>query len=101
MTADLLTMARAGDQEAFRQLVEPYRHHLQAALAIASSGPFTTRRTRLQETLLSAWLPGLGAALQERCLGPDVAVPGRHELLPEGAAFTTAEPERRQPSVLA
>src|ERR1700744_3466191 len=28
-------------------------------------------------------------------LGPDVAVPGRHELLPEGATLTTAEPEDR------
>jgi DNA-directed RNA polymerase specialized sigma24 family protein len=29
VTADLLTRARVGDQEAFRQLVEPYRHPLQ------------------------------------------------------------------------
>src|ERR1700691_2330107 len=29
VTADLLTLARAGDEEAVRHLIEPYRHHLQ------------------------------------------------------------------------
>jgi RNA polymerase sigma-70 factor (ECF subfamily) len=30
-----------------------------------------------------------------------MAVPGGHELLPEGAALTTAQPEHGQPAVLA
>jgi RNA polymerase sigma-70 factor (ECF subfamily) len=49
VTTDLLTRARAGDQEAFRQLVEPYRHHLQL---------------HCYRILLSAW-QGLGG-FQER-----------------------------------
>src|SRR5580693_2300349 len=39
--------------------------------------------------------------LRGACLGPDVAVPGRHELLPEGATLTTAEPEYGPASALA
>src|SRR4029453_4318493 len=39
--------------------------------------------------------------LRGACLGPDVAVPGRNELLPEAAALTTAEPERGPAKALA
>ncbi len=39
--------------------------------------------------------------LRGACLGPDVAVPGRDELLPEGAALTTAEPEHEPASAMA
>ena len=63
MTADLLTRARAGDQEAFRQLVEPYRHHLQLH-CYRILGSVHDAEDALQETLLSAW-QGLGG-FQER-----------------------------------
>jgi RNA polymerase sigma-70 factor (ECF subfamily) len=58
VTADLLTLARAGDEEAFRQLVEPYRHHLQLH-CYRILGSAHDAEDALQETLLSAWR-GLG-----------------------------------------
>jgi RNA polymerase sigma-70 factor (ECF subfamily) len=65
MTADLLALARAGDEEAFRQLVEPYRHQLQLH-CYRILGSVHDAEDALQEALLSAWR-GLGG-FEERAL---------------------------------
>jgi RNA polymerase sigma-70 factor (TIGR02960 family) len=58
MTAELLAWARAGDGEAFRQLVSPYRRELQVH-CYRILGSVQDAEDALQETLLAAWR-GLG-----------------------------------------
>jgi RNA polymerase sigma-70 factor (TIGR02960 family) len=54
VTADLTTRARAGDQEAFRELVDAYRHELQVH-CYRILGSAQDAEDALQETLLAAW----------------------------------------------
>jgi len=63
VTTDLLGRARAGDGEAFGQLVDPYRRELQAH-CYRILGSAQDAEDALQETLLAAWR-GLGG-FQER-----------------------------------
>ncbi|HEY2877044.1 sigma-70 family RNA polymerase sigma factor [Nocardioides sp.] len=58
LVADLLARARAGDEDAFGELVAPYRHELQVH-CYRILGSFQDAEDVLQETLLSAWR-GLG-----------------------------------------
>ena len=54
MDTDLLGLARAGDEDAFGELVAPYRHELQVH-CYRILGSFQDAEDVLQETLLSAW----------------------------------------------
>jgi RNA polymerase sigma-70 factor (ECF subfamily) len=58
MDTDLLSLARAGDQEAFGELVAPHRHELQVH-CYRILGSLQDAEDVVQETLLSAWR-GLG-----------------------------------------
>ena len=64
VTADLLSRARAGDGEAFRELTDPHRRELQVH-CYRMLGSFADAEDAVQETLLAAW-QGIGGFTEER-----------------------------------
>ncbi len=63
VAADLMSRARAGDGDAFRELIEPHRRELQVH-CYRMLGSFQDAEDALQDTLVAAWR-GLGG-FQER-----------------------------------
>src|SRR5580765_8516578 len=63
-TADLLSRARAGDGEAFRELAESHRRELQVH-CYRMLGSLADAEDAVQETMLAAWR-GLGGFTEER-----------------------------------
>jgi RNA polymerase sigma-70 factor (ECF subfamily) len=54
VTAQALAQARGGDEDAFRELTDPYRHELQAHIYRIVGSP-ADAEDLLQETLFAAW----------------------------------------------
>src|SRR6476661_697894 len=64
VTADLLSRARAGDGEAFRELAESHRREL-LVHCYRMLGSFADAEDAVQETMLAAW-QGIGGFAEER-----------------------------------
>src|SRR5690348_7657622 len=64
VTADLLSRARAGDGEAFRELAESHRRELQVH-CYRMLGSVQDAEDAVQETMLAAW-QGIGGFAEER-----------------------------------
>src|SRR5438067_7266692 len=64
MTAELLSRARAGDGEAFRELTGLHRRELQVH-CYRMLGSFADAEDAVQETMLAAW-QGIGGFIEER-----------------------------------
>jgi RNA polymerase sigma-70 factor (TIGR02960 family) len=62
--SDLISKARAGDSDAFRELVEPHRRELQVH-CYRMLGSFQDAEDAVQDTLLAAW-QGIGGFIEGR-----------------------------------
>jgi RNA polymerase sigma-70 factor (ECF subfamily) len=105
MTGDLIERARAGDERAFREMIEPYQRELQVH-CYRFLGSVQDAEDMLQETLLSAWR-SLGAFEQRatlrtwlyriatsRCLNALRAASRRPAMTAPALSFDPPEPTR-------
>ena len=88
---DLISRARSGDDDAFRELTEPHRRELQAH-CYRMLGTLQDAEDAVQDTLLAAW-QGL-AGFEGRVLAAHLAVQDRHQPVPQRTAHR--EPAARQ-----
>ena len=86
---DALPGDDAGDEQAFRELTDPYRARAAASTATGSSARFRTPRTSSRRR---CWRRGAGSRVRGPLLGAHVALPDRDEPLPERAARPSAPP---------
>ena len=91
VTADLLSRARAGDGQAFRELAGPHRRELQVH-CYRMLGSVADAEDAVQETMLAAW-QGIGGFTEERASlrqPPAPAAAGRRP--PTSASTPCARP---------
>src|SRR5437870_12580812 len=92
VTADLLSRARTGDGEAFRELAGPHRRELQVH-CYRMLGSFADAEDAVQETMLAAWR-GIGGFPEERASPRPWPVQNATRRRPDAAPRAERRPAR-------